>query len=373
MAGLGLAACGSSSSTTPDGGDGPGGDGGLTAQQARGQYIVDVLAVCGDCHTPRLPSGAPDMTKYLAGNAEFIVTPGGNLGSRNLTNDETGLKSRTNAEIKDMFQKGERPGATKEFLNPVMPYYVLHNMTDADADAVVAYLRTVPAVVNMIPKRAATFDVPAAAPPLPESKIPTPADTFAEKASALRGRYLSSQVGACLECHTQHTQPGSATVLDETKIFAGGEDFSMLFGGALKPVSKNLTSHATGLADWTVADIVKALKEGKAKDGTGICPPMPVGPMGAYGHLKDEDATDIANYIKSLAPIDNKIVDMCVFPPPAPMDGGTDGGGDASDASSDAAAAETSTDAPAAETSGDAPAAETSTVDGGADAAAEAG
>ena len=39
-------------------------------------------------------------------------------------------------------------------------------MTDADADAIVAYLRTVPAVVNDIPRARSAFDVPAAAPPL---------------------------------------------------------------------------------------------------------------------------------------------------------------------------------------------------------------
>lgn len=349
-AAMGMVAC-SSSSSTPDAGDGAapdGGDGGgLTAQELRGQYIVDVVAGCGDCHTPRTAMGAPDVTKYLAGNATFIATPGGNLGSRNLTNDETGLKSRTNQEIKDMFMKGERPGATKAYLSPVMPYYILHNMTESDADAVVAYLRTVPAVVNMIPQRAAIFDVPAAAPALPLAAIPTPATTFPDRASALRGRYLAAQAGFCLECHTKHLEPGptTTTVLDETKIFAGGEDFSALFGGALKSVSKNLTSHATGLAEWTATDIVKVLKEGKAKDGTGICPPMPTG---AFAHLLDQDALDIANYIKSLPPIDNTIVDMCVFPPVAPPDGG------AGDAPADAPP----TDAP---------------TDGGVDAPGEAG
>jgi hypothetical protein len=140
-----------------------------------------------------------------------------------------------------------------------------------------------------------------------------------------------------MECHTKHTEPGptATTVLDETKLFAGGEDFSQLFGVALHPVSKNLTSDMSGLKDWTTADIVKALKEGKAKDGTGICPPMPVG---AYAYLTDEDATDIANYIRSLPPIANTIVDMCVFPPgPPPSDGGADGG-DASTDGGDASA-----------------------------------
>src|SRR3569623_3648040 len=111
------------------------------------------------------------------------------LGSRNLTSDETGLKNRTDEEIKNMFQNGLRPTATgMEPLNPVMPYYVFHNMTDADADAVVAYLRTVPAVKNDNPRRGASFDVLAAAPPLTETAIPPPALTDPNYDSALRGR-----------------------------------------------------------------------------------------------------------------------------------------------------------------------------------------
>jgi hypothetical protein len=266
---------------------------------------------------------------YLAGNPNFISLPNGDkLGSRNLTNDETGLKNRTAAEIKDMFQNGKRPAATgTEPLNPVMPYYVLHNMTDADADAIVAYLRVVPAVSNTIPRRAASFDVPAAAPPIPTSAIPTPLASWTDQASATRGKYLAAQAGLCIECHTQHLAAGAATVLDEAKMFAGGEDFSALFAATIHitPVSKNLTSDATtGLAAWSVSDIVTVLKQGKAKDGTGICPPMPVGPMGAFGGLTDADATDIANYIKSLPPITKMITDMCVFPPTGA--GGAGGG-----------------------------------------------
>jgi cytochrome c553 len=300
-------------------------DGGavLTAIQARGQYLVDHVIACGDCHTPRTAAGAPDVTKYLAGNAMFIVTPGGNLGTRNLTNDETGLKNKTDAEIKDLFTNGKRPAAEGGFLNPIMPYYVFHNMKTEDADAIVAYLRVVPGVNNPIPKRAAAFDVTAAATPLDPNAIPLPDPTYAQRESALRGRYLTSEIGLCIECHTKHVM--TATVLDTAKFFQGGEDFSAFFGGTLHPVSKNLTSDpTTGLGAWTTADIITVLKMGKAKDGTGICPPMPVGPMGAYGGLKDEDAADIANFIKSLPAAVNLVPDMCVFPPPMP-DGGVDG------------------------------------------------
>jgi cytochrome c553/mono/diheme cytochrome c family protein len=327
----------------------------LTTQQLRGQYIVDHVAACGDCHTPQGAMG-PDLTKYLAGNASFAVLQNGHkLGTRNLTNDETGLKNRTDAEIKAMFMDGKRPvAAGTEGLNPIMPYYVFHNMTSADGDAVVAYLRTVKAVANSIPKRDIEFDVPGPANYLDLAKIPMPAAGAdggtdggdaggdagggADFASAMRGRYLAAQAGVCIECHTPHQM--AADVLDPAKFFSGGEDFSVFFATTLMihPVSKNLTSdNATGLGTWAASDIVKAIKMGKAKDGTGICPPMPAGPMGAFGGLTDGDALDIANYIKSLPPIVHNVPDMCVFPP-VPPDGGADGATDglASEAGVDA-------------------------------------
>jgi cytochrome c553 len=302
----------------------------LTAAQARGKYLVDHVIACADCHTPMLPSGMPDLTRYLAGNPDFVVLPNGEkLGSRNLTNDPTGLKNRSDQEIKEMFMDGKRPAqAGTEALNPIMPYYVFHNMTDADADAIVAYLRIVPGVANEIPRRGAAFDLPAPANYLDPSTIPAAPADFPEKVSADRGRYLSAQSGLCIECHTPHNMAGP-DVLNMAKVFQGGEDFSALFASTLmiRPVSKNLTSDvATGLGSWTVAEIVSALKEGKAKDGSGICPPMPSGPFGAYGKLEDQDATDIANYLKSLAPATSMIPDMCTFPPMPPPDGGADAG-----------------------------------------------
>ena len=287
--------------------------------------------------TRRRRQPVPTSTHYLAGNPTFIKLPNGDaLPTRNLTNDATGLMNRTDAEIKNMFQNGVRPTATgSEPLNPTMPYYIFHNMDADDADAIVAYLRTVPGVNNAIPRRSASFDVPAPAPPLDVTKLPVPPASYPNLASAMRGQYLAARGGICVECHTKHLDPGAATVLDEAHLFAGGEDFSALFAGTLMihPVSKNITSdNATGVGTWSVSDIVNVLKQGKAKDGTGICPPMPVGPNGAFGRLTDSDANDIANYIHSIPPVTNAIVDMCVWPPGPPPVGGAGGNGGAAGA-----------------------------------------
>ena len=310
-------------------------DGGQGTLVARGKYLVENVIACSDCHTPKTSSGAPDMTKYLAGNASFVKLPNGDvLPSRNLTPDKaTGLGSFTAAQIKRMFMDGVVPagdGGTAA-LNSVMPYYVFHNMASADADAIVAYLQSIPAVVNDVGKRSASFDVPDPSDYLDPATIPTPADTYPQKDSALRGRYLATEIGLCIECHTPHLQGGSKP-LDTSKFFQGGEDFSSFFAGTLNihPVSANLTSDpTTGLGNWTAAQIVTVLHQGVDDQGVGLCPPMPVGPNGAYGGITDQDALDIANYIKSLPPAVHDNGPACVWPPAPPaMDGGgVDGAG----------------------------------------------
>jgi hypothetical protein len=311
--------------------DASAGDGGLTGIQARGQYLVDHVIACGDCHTPQLPDGTFDMSKYLAGGTCFIPSADGKsclLQSRNLTDDPTGLHSRTDDEIKNMFLNGKRPSATGDQpLFPVMPYYVLHNMKAEDADAIVAYLRTVKAVNHAIPLRDASLAIPMPAAPLTLTAIPAVPAEYPAQESATRGKYLATQIGLCVECHTKHLTPGLGvtTVLDETKLFQGGEDFSALFPPFFnwRVVSRNITSDlATGAGKLSVDDIVKVLHEGLKMDGKPICPPMPAGKMAAYGGLTDADATDIANYIHSLpAKTNDTGVNMCL-PPPPPVDGG---------------------------------------------------
>ena len=305
---------------------------------ARGEYLVRHVIGCSDCHTPNLPSGAPDFSKYLAGNPNFIVLPNGDrLPTRNLTPDPSGLGNYSSTDIEGMFLNGTVPASTGDTaLNPVMPYYVFHNMSAADAFAIAVYLQSIPAVANPLPARSASFNVTSPATYLTPLSIPTPASTDPTYASAIRGRYLATQTGLCIECHTKHLTSGPMP-LDITKFFQGGEDFSSFFAGTLNitPVSLNITSDTTtGIGDWTAQDIVTELKTGKDKDGTGICPPMPVGPQGAYGGLTDTDALDIANYIKSLPPAVNFVADMCTWPPLPPSDGGTgEAGADGSNGS----------------------------------------
>jgi len=326
-----------------------GGDGGIDLV-ARGKYIVDHVAACIDCHTPRKSDGSLDMTKYLAGAQNFAdLDPSdstkGAVHTRNLTPDNaTGLGTWTDDQIKKAFLDGvDKDGKP---LVPVMPYFVFHNMNAQDADAIVAYLRSIPAIDNAIPEnQPLPFPFTQPASPVPATAIPdtTLAATDANYESAVRGKYLAGNIGICMECHTERTT--TAVPLDVNKLFAGGEKFNSAELGLPVPpfpaeiVSRNITPHANGIQGWTAQAVADALKKGVDKDNIPLCPPMPAGAMQAFGGLTDQDALDIGNYVTTLPPIDNGVLPNCV-PPSPPSDGGTsdaasDAGTDASDASTD--------------------------------------
>lgn len=279
----------------------------------RGKYLVNHIGTCGECHTPRTPAGAPDPKKYLSG-VECLVKgdAGGCLNSANLTNDDTGLKKYTDVQIKKMFMEGKRPDGRN--LHPTMPYWVFHNMTNEDADAVVAYLRTVTGIAHAVPPNSAPFDaVPAPAAPIPPAAIPG-----ADGASAQRGRYLAAMAGRCLECHTPELPEGSERPIDMSKPFAGNRAFANVVVGGGQPMtvfSANITSRlVNGIGGWSADDIRKAIKQGRDRSNKGVCGPCPVGPAGPYGGMTDQDALDIAKYILGVPPDDTRVSGTCTGP-----------------------------------------------------------
>lgn len=116
---------------------------------AYGDYIVNALAHCFECHTPMGENGMPDMAKLGAGGFEIELAPGMNVRTANITPDpETGIGSWSDDDIKKAITQAVTPTGQK--LAPPMPYPFFANMTAEDLDAVVAYLRTVPPVVNEV-------------------------------------------------------------------------------------------------------------------------------------------------------------------------------------------------------------------------------
>lgn len=102
----------------------------------RGDYLVNSVVLCGDCHTPRLENMAPDETRPLQGSAvppmgppEIFATIAPPIAGRPV--------NYTEEQFISFLQTGVRPDGSQP--RPPMPPYRLN---DDDARAVAAYIGT---------------------------------------------------------------------------------------------------------------------------------------------------------------------------------------------------------------------------------------
>ena len=116
----------------------------------RGKYLVTVIS-CGDCHTPGAMMGKPNMASYLAGSdIGFFVPELGYFYGPNLTPDnETGLGKWSEDEIVTALRTGKRPDG--RVLAPIMPWMSFAKLTDDDAHAIGAYLKSLAPISNKAP------------------------------------------------------------------------------------------------------------------------------------------------------------------------------------------------------------------------------
>ncbi len=107
---------------------------------AYGAYLAGPLGHCIVCHTPMV-AGRPDFEHQLgAGGVEFHG-PWGVSVSRNITPDpESGIGAWSDAEIKRAITEGVSRDGRR--LEPPMAFAWYRNISEADLDAIVAYLRT---------------------------------------------------------------------------------------------------------------------------------------------------------------------------------------------------------------------------------------
>lgn len=121
-----------------------------TAEVKRGQYLVTLMG-CFDCHTPGYFLGKPDMTRYLGGSDVGFEVPGlGTFIGPNLTPDpETGLGKWTRQQIVAAITTGKRPDGRE--LWPGMPWPAFSKLTPSDANAIAAFLKSLPPVKHKVP------------------------------------------------------------------------------------------------------------------------------------------------------------------------------------------------------------------------------
>lgn len=272
-----------------------------------GKYIVSI-AGCSDCHTnystaymvdPTTLTSAQvqtlalnakdalDKNKFMAGGRLFDLGPAGKVYSANLTPDvETGIGGWTDEQIKTAVRTGQIPSG--RMLVPVMPYHTYNTMADLDLDAVVAYLRTLPAIKNAVPEP--TFSTEGFQ-PLPYTQgITVPAATD----KAARGEYLVKSVTSCTDCHTPLDPANGAPMMD--KYLGGGQPYEgpwgIVYGGNITPDAE------TGIGSWTEQEIKVAFLTGVNNKGRRLI----LMPWFVYSALSTEDADAVAYYIKNGLP-----------------------------------------------------------------------
>ena len=119
----------------------------------RGGYLVTTVGARGNCHTLRDKSGHPIQGMALAGGFEFDDGPIGHVVGPNITPDpETGIGKWTGAQIVTALRDGKRPGGS--IIAPPMPILAYRQLSDQDAAAIAAYLKSVKPVRHAWRERA---------------------------------------------------------------------------------------------------------------------------------------------------------------------------------------------------------------------------
>lgn len=266
--------------------------GNVMAQQGsvqRGEYLVNSIMTCQNCHTPRGEKGAMNFSKDLSGGLTFDEPPF-KVTASNITPDpETGIGKWSDADIKKALQEGVRPNGSA--IATVMPYPYYKVLTPGDLNSIVAYLKSVKPVVNKVPD-------PIYKMPVHPETVPNAGSAMSEadmKDKVKRGFYLVT-IGHCMECHTPRVK---GELQFKTGYGAGGQNFPGPWGDS---VSRNITSSKTkGIGGWSDAEIKRAITHGIRKDGSRLKPPMGY-PM--YAKMTNEDLDAVVAYLRTVPPKD---------------------------------------------------------------------
>ena len=264
------------------------------ARLERGRYLVESVTTCFHCHTEHdLTTPEFPIIQSKKGAGWIMPIPELNhIASRNITPDrETGIGDWTDDEVARAIREGVRRDGTALF--PIMPYQTYAALSDEDVKSIVVYLRTIPAVRNVVPTRALpgpleylvnTMPKPVTAP------VPAPPSATARE----RGEYLVA-LAECGGCHTPTDEQG---VQLPGLAFAGGVMFEDPSRNATPVFSMNITPAPSGIAHYDESLFMQTLRTGQvgARQLTHIMP------FEFFRNMTDQDLSDIFAHLRTLEP-----------------------------------------------------------------------
>lgn len=274
---------------------------------ARGKYLVHHVSICFDCHAERTLAYALPVKPGREGVGGFVWDRRsqfpGVLAASNITPDrETGLGDWTDGEILRALREGvDRRGNA---LFPIMPYGHYRSLSDDDAKAVVAYLRTLQPQRYEKPKK--QLDVPLnfvekfePQPLAAAVTSPDPADRVAW------GRYLVT-IAACSECHTPKDDKGKP--LPGMDLAGGFEMHTPFF----RVVTANITPHPATYVGRASRDEFIARFKAFAHVNASNAPAAQPGrntlmPWLAYSGMTESDLGAIYDYLQTVTPVAHEV------------------------------------------------------------------
>lgn len=277
----------------------------------RGTYLVDHVLLCNDCHSerdwtiyggppkPPLGAGRECMTRQTETIGVRVSEGQGNfpgvLCIRNITPDpESGIGNWTDGELSRAIREGVDHEGSGLF--PIMPYFIYRTISDADVEAVIAYMRNLDPVKAERPERDIDFPMSTLIDIFPEPldgpvPHPDPNDSIAT------GEYLAT-IARCGFCHTPRKSQGKEGI--PGKEFSGGVPFVL---GARETPSRNLTPDATGIGPWSKPAFIARFRGFGDRHSVGTVEENTLMDWAAYAGMTDRDLGAIYDYLRSLPPV----------------------------------------------------------------------
>ena len=256
---------------------------------ANGQEIFNVGG-CSSCHA--VPN-QPDRLRLGGGLA--LGSPFGTFYAPNISPDPAdGIGRWSEADFVSAVMRGVSPEGKHYF--PAFPYTSYHLAKVEDVRDLFAYLKTLPPVSGKVRDHDLPFpfnirrNVGIWKSLFMDGK-PFVADG-AKSPQWNRGAYLVNGFGHCAECHSPRN-------------LLGGIITAQRFAGGPNPEGEGWVPNITqkGIGEWSAKDIANLLKTGELPEGDSVGGAMRR-VIKNTSQLSDEDIAAMADYVKSLPPVD---------------------------------------------------------------------
>jgi mono/diheme cytochrome c family protein len=273
----------------------------------RGEYLAEHVSICVDCHSLRNVNyfSWPFIESQKGAGGPFLsqklgYTFPGESFTPNIT--PANLGSWSDGEVYRLLTTGiDKDGKT---INHAMPFQNFSHLDPTDAKAIIAYIRTLPAIKNS-PAGVTKINFFHSLYNRTISREVKPIYLNSLKTAIDSGHYLVT-IASCNDCHTPKKW---LEINDTSRLLSGGLEFPLPTGGFVH--SANLTPDESGLESWTEATFIKKFKS--YQDSGTIYKVSPnsynsLMPWSDYDAIKENDLKAIYAYLRSIRPVYNPVV-----------------------------------------------------------------